>query len=795
MKHAKDFCFSRIVLTASIAAIGLSVPLARAAESANDVRSPTSPNSQIEVGIGHVSDESYKYGDYGRDMWQAGPNPYFNMQLNTRGENNASYLNLTGNNMGAETNWGVGLKTGEQGNYGLRFEYDQFSKLHSDSYQTPYSGMGTTRLTGPAGWAGTIDTSPGDGIINAPGATTVVQTQMMTALAASMKEFNVATKRVATGLGLTKQISGGWDVAVNFKHEDKDGTKLAGAPIQIGGGGSRGTLLVAEPIDYTTDLLDVVGRYAGETMQAQVGYHSSVFQNANRMLEFDNLYINPSSTVGGNGLTGHLGQMPGNQFHQVNASAGYAISKETRLTGSLSIGRMTQNEAFLPYTVAGANAGVLPATTSLNGKVDTTHADVKLTSKLTRELRLTAGFKYDDRDNKTPVNTYTYNTADNTNPTIGAGNTRTNTPLSKTQQALFADVDYELSESTRLKLGYDFDRITHTFEPTTGDKEHTIKAEVKHDFGDTASGGLAYAHSNRKADPYDGAAPLYSTYSAAYLASLCVAPNTFVYNGSVVACTGTASATSQATTPFLDTPALRKFFLTDRKRDKLRVFANMAPSETLDLQFGASYYKENYPEAEAGFGLAKATGWTANVDANWAATEAVSGVFFASVEDYKSDQNGHNGASNATANITTLDRQNNTAAFDPLTGTVNRGDRSLTMGLGFRFKPEDNYELGADFTRANATGSTAFSNLGSLLTTVLPVPDTVSRLNRLELFGKYHMQKDLTLNLKYAYERYESSDWAWDGQTYTSSTSFIGSGQTSPDYVVHVITASATYKF
>ena len=75
------------------------------------------------------------------------------------------------------------------------------------------------------------------------------------------------------------------------------------------------------------------------------------------------------------------------------------------------------------------------------------------------------------------------------------------------------------------------------------------------------------------------------------------------------------------------------------------------------------------------------------------------------------------------------------------------------------------------------------------------MPDAVSRLNRLELFGKYKVQKDLTLNVRYAYEDYNSTDWAWDGQGFTSSTTFIGSGQTSPDYRVNVIGASLTYSF
>jgi hypothetical protein len=235
---------------------------------------------------------------------------------------------------------------------------------------------------------------------------------------------------------------------------------------------------------------------------------------------------------------------------------------------------------------------------------------------------------------------------------------------------------------------------------------------------------------------------------------------------------------------------VRKFFLADRKRDKLRAFANIAPIEKLDLQLGASYYNEKYPDTEAGFGLTKATGWSANFDANLAATETVSGTFFTTLDVYKTVQNGHN------SQTTALDRETNNAAFDVRTGVVTCNDRSLTMGLGLRVKPGGSFEWGGDLTHANTTGSTSFSDLGSAIAaTVLPVPDVVSRLSRLELFGKYRLQKDMSLNMRYAHEKYTSTDWAWDGQTLTSSTSFIGSNQTSPDYSINMVSVTLSYMF
>jgi MtrB/PioB family decaheme-associated outer membrane protein len=797
MKNSTEQRVSRTFLAASIAAIGLTTPAAAwADQTADEIRRLTRPDSEVELGVGDVSRNSFAFGDY-TGLNKRGAYAIGNISVVRRGDDDARYLEIVGRNLGLDSR-SLTVEGGEQGNYVLRFGYSELPKLHSDTFQTPYSGMGTSRLTQPAGWAGTIDITPG-GAINPPVAATVVTTAMMTQLAANMKPFEVKTQRKDFALGLTKLLPAGWDVDLSYKHNTKDGTKLKAAPLQIAGGGSRGTLLIPDPIDYTDDQFSILARYAGEKLQVQLGYTASLFKNAAQPVVFDNLYYNAASLVGGNQLTGQLGTMPDNQFHQLNAAAGYTLSKDTRLSGSVAIGRMTQDAPFLPYI---STAGILPAppVASLNGKVDTTHVDFKLNTKLTQSVKLIAGYRYDDRNNRTPVNQYAYNPADNTNAAGYAnsatqGQRRWNMPLSKTKQVLYGDLDFHLSKATTLKLGYDYDHVKHTYEPTAGDKEQTYKAEVKHQFNEMASGGIGYSHSKRDADNYDGGLALQPTYTAVYLATLCVTPNTFLYNGVVTACTTAPTATTTNTSPWLDTPALRKYFLTDRKRDKLHAFANVAPTERLDLQFGASYFNEKYPEAEAGYGLKSAKGATLNFDASLKATDAVTGTFFLSLDDFKTDTNSHNSTPTGVVTVTSQDRQLNNANFiTRRAGVISISDRSWAMGLGFRVKPGGKYEWGGDLTHASSVGATRFSNIGTEVT-ALPLPDTNTRRDRLDLFGKYEVKKDVAIQVNYAYERYSSADWAWDGQTLTSSTSFVGTGQTSPNYKVHMIGASVSYKF
>lgn len=751
----------RKILAASISVIGFALPAAAWADEAEeDLRRMLTPESEIELGIGGVSRNSYQFGNY-NGMNESGGFGIANVRIISRDKDDARYYEIIGRNLGLDSR-SLSIEGGRQGDFGLRLDYSELPRLHSDSYQTPYLGAGSARLTQPAGLT--------------DGATTTA----MAGLAASMRSYDVESKRKTLGIGLNKLLSPGWDVAFNYKRDRKDGTKLTAAAIQIGAGGSRGAVILPEPVEYTTDQFEAIARYAGEKLQLQVGYYGSFFKNDNKALTWDNLFTGDGNT------TGRYGLPPGNQFHQINASGSYIFTTSTRLTGALSYGRMTQDDDFLPYSTG----GVMPTTTSLDGKINTTHASLKLSSRLAPKLNLTAGYRYDDRDNRTPVNQYDYYTADRDAGGTGTATNqlrRWNTPLSSTKQAVNFDLDYHLTAATKLKGSYDYHHAKHDHEPTEKDQEHTLKAEVQHRFNELFTGGMGYAYSDRNASSYNGAAPMNGTYSSGYLASLCAVGNSFTYNGATVACT---SGTATRTYPWLEVPPLRKYHIADRKRDKLRAFADFSPTDRLDLQFGIDYKADQFPETEDGFGLTKASGWAANFDASFRATDAVTTHLFASLEEYRNVQNG----SSATANADMILVENNTL---PSTKRweVSITDRIFTFGLGFRVKPGGKYEWGGDFTHAYANGRTEFNDVGSAVAWA-PLPDLISRVNRLELFGRYWIQKDLALNLRYVHERFKSDDWSYDSPLgLTSVTSVLGTNQISPDYKVHALGASLSYRF
>ena len=73
------------------------------------------------------------------------------------------------------------------------------------------------------------------------------------------------------------------------------------------------------------------------------------------------------------------------------------------------MGRMKQNDPFLPYTINPRYSDLPLPRESLDGKVDTSTYNLagKLFARVNNKLSFTARGKWDERDNKTPVDLYT----------------------------------------------------------------------------------------------------------------------------------------------------------------------------------------------------------------------------------------------------------------------------------------------------------------------------------------------------------------------------------------------------
>lgn len=514
----------------------------------------------LEVGIGSVSEKSAKFGEYnglnkdGAFLIGAG-------DVRSRGENGA-YWKLNASDLGLKSR-AFDAEGGQQGRYKLLLVYDELPHFTSDSAQTPFMGNGGASLTLPPGFAA--------------GATGAMP------LAGTLQQVDLGTQRKRLGAGASWTPVRGWEYAVNVRHETKDGTKRTSGAFFVN------SAQLVEPVDYVTDQLEASASYTGKKLQVKLAYYGSKFRNGSDALTWDNPYGTAAFLAAFPGAaSGQLALPPDNQFHQVLATAGYQFSERTRASADIALGRMTQNDNFLPFATAVPGPG-----SSLNGRVATLDAGLKLSSAVSDRLRLHAAYTHNDRDNQTPQALYPMVSTD-----MFPGVPKTNLPYSFTQDKLKLGADYRFSASTRALVGVDSESRKRTFQEVDRSHEDTVWAKVSTRALAKLDLSLKVAHGERRNSGYQ------------------VVP-------------GISPA---------ENPLLRKYNMTSRTRETAALRADVAVSEKVNIGFGADLSKDDYLDST--IGLLNARDFSVNADVSVSLTPDTSLHFFANHQEIKSAQAG-----------------------------------------------------------------------------------------------------------------------------------------------------------
>lgn len=400
-------------------------------------------SGEIELGLGNVSHDSVKFGEY-TGLNEKGGFFVGNANIYYR-DLDASYLDLLVSDFGLDSR-SLDIEAGIRGRYSLFLNYDEIPHFVTNSAKTPYAGNGTNSLDVPFGWV--------------PASTTGT----MTGLGFSLKSVDLETQRKRLGIGFSFTPDSPWGYDVKYRHETKEGIK------RISGSFFLNAAQLAEPVDYVTDEVDASVSYNSKKWQASLAYYGSTFRNNNISLTWDNAFV---PLVAG-AVEGELALPPDNQFHQFILSGGYQLGKRSHLSGDIAIGRMEQDENFLPATLnTSLMVPVLPAN-SANAQVDTVDAKFKLMSMPVEKLRLSASYSYNDRDNKTPQLIYDWVTTD-----MLVATQRTNLPYSFTRSVVKLSADYQLVKRTSLGVGYEMESDERTFQEVDETEENTLWGRLR----------------------------------------------------------------------------------------------------------------------------------------------------------------------------------------------------------------------------------------------------------------------------------------------------------------------------
>ncbi len=647
---------------------------------AAEVSQLTTPESSISVGIGNWSGNRPQQGIYD-GMREGKAYGLLDMTLVKRNNESGTLFTVEGRNLGLDTHE-LNAEWLRQGDIGISLDYSRIQRDNPLTFTTGLQGIGTA-------------TQVISGVYSAVPASNYELPK---------REVSLGTTRDLTQLGLFKNLMPNLDLKISFKNEKKDGARQWGL--------GSAALFLTEPIDSTTRQLEALLNYAGKRLQMSGGYYGSWYDNANTLVLGrinDGLADSAPSTNPAKPTP--LSLPLGNQAHQLLLNAGYAFTSTTRGTAKLSYGKATQDET-LPVAF-----NVLPlagSPTNLDGRIDTTLAEVGLSSRPLPKLSLVANLRYHDVQDKTPVAAY-----------IGGAPGTTfvyNTPHSYTKKSGKLEANYRLPQQFNLIGGIEInnqDRSVPTRSTVSGAgvntfsvpfraklDETTYRLQLRRSLSDTLNGSLAYLYSDRRGPGYDS--------------------------------TGNTIRDS-----------INPTHIADRQRDKWRAMLDWSPTEQLSFQFALDQAQDKYGTSAARpYGLIDGSAHIYTLDVNYTMGDnwQISGWY--TRDDTKAREFG---VLTTTPTTTTKDSQLREV-----------GD---SFGFGLRGRPSAKLQVGANLEWVKSVSQYPQTLTGPITAGLTPLADITNKLTRLKLFGDYAVDKNSNVRIEATHERWQTDDWTWSFST------------------------------
>jgi MtrB/PioB family decaheme-associated outer membrane protein len=382
----------------------------------------------IEVGATNVSDDAARFGNFtGYDE----KGTYANLDGQGRYAGDDYRVDYTMEDLGLDSRV-FELSVGAPGQFEVRLGYRELPFRRFDTTSTIFDSPTGDTLTLPSSWvaAGT--------------------TGQMTALSSSLQQRLVGTDRQMIDLGGDWNASDDFVVFADFQRQTRDGIDISSA------GSYTQASFLPRMIDYETDRVDAGVHYNTESVSLTLAYYGSFFTNNNSSLTWETPFL---TVPGGTSL--RMAAEPDNDFSQVSLSGKYRIQTwDTVLAFLVASGRGKQNQALLPYTInPDLPAQPLPLE-ALDGQVDTINYSFTVTSRPFEKTRIKFGYRYDERDNATPISDWSRVILDG----VPSGEAEQNIPYSFDRGHLTLSGEYAFSRKLKVSAGYEHKEVNRDYQ-------------------------------------------------------------------------------------------------------------------------------------------------------------------------------------------------------------------------------------------------------------------------------------------------------------------------------------------
>jgi len=748
-----------------------------------EIKALTQPLNSMELSVVAPSKTSAKFGEY---------NGLHNDTTKLTGgislRGGSAY---SGNEQGGLSRWSIqardiGLSSGsaelatsEQGLWSLKFGFDSLQHNLDGSYETPYLGtLGGNQFTLPSNFGLAVTTGAGTNVLNA--------NQL-----AAFHHLDIASTRKNSSVSANVALDSRNSLSFDYNHLQQSGAKLMGFGISgIGGATGEAVAILPMPTSSKTDTVSLAWNWRGDQAHMTASYFGSFYTDDYDRVQFQ-------SYAGSSAYTGALQAMttqPSNSFNQLNWQGGYGLNAQTKLASNLSYGRNRQNSLFVT-----PDTGMLVTaspTSSLNGEVINTHADVKLTHRASKELGFSAAVRYDERDNQTTSTMQNFYAISGAHPALYP-----NTPLSTRKAQMELASDYRLNSDQFLRMAYvreDTERWCNSFAVGAGyptgtqcvtantikdqrlDATYRVKAADNLD----VKLGAGYSDRNTTTDP--------------------LAISNFIStNGAVPGPVPSPNLTPKGQNAG-DYYGFYPFFTASRTQQFVKGQVNWEATEQVSVGVSTKYTEDKY--ATGTYGVQNGNTWSFNADTAYAYQEN------GSVYAYASKQHRQRELTSLQRSTTTAGAASATAIAIPAVASWTNllKDDDTTVGIGIKqgglmggkleIAGDLTYSMGAgaygtvlNYTSTTTGGLTcsaaAINSCGQL-------PDIKNTMGQASVTGSYMLDKASKLTLRYAYQKLSSSDFYYNGYQYGfSPATLMPTNQTAPNYKINVMAVTLTHNF
>lgn len=647
-----------------------------------------------------VSDDSARFGDYtGLDEEGTKVNADADIVYRAGG---GYAISMDARDLGLDSR-SAALRAGRQGRWTVDLTWDELPRRLDDSVSTVYRGLGSSSLSLPSDWVRGNFTSD------------------LAALEGSLRDFELGWDRETAGLGLEFVQSARLRYEAEWTRQTKQGRGLTW-------GSFLGTAEdLVKPLDYQTDQVDAAMVYTGKDWNVRLGYYGSFFSNQDTFLNWDNPFNGPDQ--------GRMAMAPDNRYHQARLSGVYRFATwDTTLNATYARGRMEQDDSLLQYTINPAIPGQALPVQEFDGRADTSNASLRLTARPADALRVSAEYRYSERDNQSgqydwaAVQADSFQTVSFRNPAYSFEN-----------EDLLLRGSYRFNRRVSAAAGWEQRERKRDFQNVDRTEEDTLWGSLSFRPASALSLSFRVEDASRDASEYQA-----------------------------IPSTGLGAEQN---------PLLRKYYLADRERDLLRVQAEFMPAAGFNLALRYEDARDDYDQSQVG--LVGSDYDQLSADATFLLGKALVVTAYFSRDTYDSRVVG--AGSFAVPNTA------------PPNWEARTKDRHDVHGIAFNWPglADGKLDLRADFTQAETEGDSGVATvLGGSLDAF---PTLRSQLKGIQLNADWHLNPRWTLNAGWRWEKFDADDWAIDGVGPATIPNVLTFGARTLDYDVDVFLLGFRY--